>query len=242
MCVDEAALLPQTGGGISFSDSPVQAPPMDSVRATRRPASGKYLDEQGMNFADLAGNGRLQVGRRRIARIEGPWPRSSSSSCFRPQAHERLRNRADTSFRLDAWRDTVRLATSSPWVRQCLGSFEDAYPRVKSGHGEIRVEHAENDGLEMLAEARLLLRGRAQGAATPRPERPRATRSTSTRNARTRGPRQRRSLSGGGLRRQHPLSPPPAPLLKFGWLVQRYPEGSPALTHVCGFSPPAFQR
>ena len=31
----------------------------------------KYLDEQGANFVDLAGNCRLQIGRRHIARIEG---------------------------------------------------------------------------------------------------------------------------------------------------------------------------
>jgi O-antigen ligase len=73
-----------------------------------------------------------------------------------PQAHERLRSLADTSFRLDTWRDTLRMASSSPWVGQGLGSFEDAYPRFKSGHGELRVEHAENDYLETLAEAGLL--------------------------------------------------------------------------------------
>ncbi|PYQ18425.1 MAG: hypothetical protein DMF79_15030 [Acidobacteria bacterium] len=73
-----------------------------------------------------------------------------------PQAHDRLRSLADTSFRLDTWRDTLRLASSSPWVGQGLGSFEDAYPRFKSGHGELRVEHAENDYLETLAETGLL--------------------------------------------------------------------------------------
>ncbi len=73
-----------------------------------------------------------------------------------PQAHERLRSLADTSFRLDTWRDTLRMASSSPWVGQGLGSFEDAYPPFKSGHGELRVEHAENDYLETLAEAGLL--------------------------------------------------------------------------------------
>jgi hypothetical protein len=37
----------------------------------------KYLDEQGVNFGDLAGNCRLQIGRRHIAKIEGrpPEPR-----------------------------------------------------------------------------------------------------------------------------------------------------------------------
>jgi O-antigen ligase len=73
-----------------------------------------------------------------------------------PQAHERLRSLADTSFRLDTWRDTLRLASSSPWVGQGLGSYEDAYPRFKGGHGELLVEHAENDYLETLAETGLL--------------------------------------------------------------------------------------
>lgn len=73
-----------------------------------------------------------------------------------PEAHERLRSLAGTSFRLDTWRDTLRMASSSPWVGQGFGSFEDAYPRFKRGHGELRVEHAENDYLETLAEAGLL--------------------------------------------------------------------------------------
>jgi hypothetical protein len=34
----------------------------------------KYLDEQGVNFVDLAGNCRLQVGRRHVAKIEGHPP------------------------------------------------------------------------------------------------------------------------------------------------------------------------
>jgi hypothetical protein len=34
----------------------------------------KYLDEQGANFVDLAGNCRLQIGRRHIAKIEGRPP------------------------------------------------------------------------------------------------------------------------------------------------------------------------
>ena len=73
-----------------------------------------------------------------------------------PQAHERLRSMTGTSFRLDTWRDTLRMASSSPWVGQGLGSFEDAYPRFKRSHGELRVEHAENDYLETLAEVGLI--------------------------------------------------------------------------------------
>ncbi len=33
-----------------------------------------------------------------------------------------------------------------------LGAFHDAYPRFKRGHGVVRVEHAENDYVETLAE------------------------------------------------------------------------------------------
>jgi O-antigen ligase len=68
------------------------------------------------------------------------------------EAHERLRSLAGASLRLDTWRDTLRMSSSSPWVGHGLGSFEDAYPRFKRGHGELRVEHAENDYLETLAE------------------------------------------------------------------------------------------
>ena len=69
-----------------------------------------------------------------------------------PEAHERMRTLSGASFRLDTWRDTLRLATSSPVLGHGLGAFHDAYPRFKRGHGIVRVEHAENDYLETLAE------------------------------------------------------------------------------------------
>lgn len=56
------------------------------------------------------------------------------------------------SFRLDTWRDSLRLAASSPVLGHGLGAFAEAYPRVKQAHGELRVEHAESDLLEVLAE------------------------------------------------------------------------------------------
>src|SRR5262249_44332638 len=68
-------------------------------------------------------------------------------------ARERLTTTAGASFRLDTWRGTLRMAAASPWAGHGLGSFADAYPRFKEGHGELRVEHAENDYLETLAEA-----------------------------------------------------------------------------------------
>jgi O-antigen ligase len=72
-----------------------------------------------------------------------------------PEAHERLRTLSGASFRLDTWRDSLRLAASSPVLGHGLGAFHDAYPRFKRGHGIVRVEHAENDYLETLAETGL---------------------------------------------------------------------------------------
>ena len=56
------------------------------------------------------------------------------------------------SYRLAVWRDTGRLARSSPWVGSGFGAFEDALPRFKTAAGQLAVEHAENDYLELLAE------------------------------------------------------------------------------------------
>jgi O-antigen ligase len=72
------------------------------------------------------------------------------------EAHERMRSLSGASFRLDTWKDTLRLAASSPVVGHGLGAFHDAYPRFKRGHGILRVEHAENDYLETLAETGVL--------------------------------------------------------------------------------------
>ena len=69
-----------------------------------------------------------------------------------PEAHARMRTLSGASFRLDTWRDTLRLAASSPVLGHGLGAFHDAYPRFKRGHDIVRVEHAENDYLETLAE------------------------------------------------------------------------------------------
>lgn len=73
-----------------------------------------------------------------------------------PDAQERMRSLGGASFRLDTWRDAIRMSLTSPWLGQGLGSFHDAFPRFKNGHGLIRVEHAENDYLEMLAEGGFL--------------------------------------------------------------------------------------
>lgn len=55
-------------------------------------------------------------------------------------------------FRLGVWRDTLSLSTSSPLAGQGFGTFADALPPFKRGAGNMRVEHAENDYLELLAE------------------------------------------------------------------------------------------
>ncbi len=67
------------------------------------------------------------------------------------------------SFRTVLWRDTVRLAAASPFLGHGLGAFADALPRFKRAAGELRIEHAENDYLEMLAEGGLLGLGLALG-------------------------------------------------------------------------------
>jgi O-Antigen ligase len=69
------------------------------------------------------------------------------------------------AFRLRVWRDVVAMSLSSPLLGHGLGSFAEAFPRYKTSNGELRVEHAENDFLEMLAEGGLLGLGLALTAA-----------------------------------------------------------------------------
>jgi O-antigen ligase len=63
---------------------------------------------------------------------------------------------ASGSFRLGIWRDALRASTSSPIVGFGLGTFADALPRYKTGAAGLRVEHAENDYLELLTETGIL--------------------------------------------------------------------------------------
>jgi len=69
-----------------------------------------------------------------------------------PAAQERLGSLAGADFRLATWRDTLRLAATSPVVGHGLGAFHDAFPPMKRANGTLRVEHAENEFLETLAE------------------------------------------------------------------------------------------
>jgi O-antigen ligase len=68
------------------------------------------------------------------------------------EAQERIASLGGASFRIETWQGALRLWSSSPLLGQGLGSFHDAYPRFKRGYGFVRVEHAENDYLETLAE------------------------------------------------------------------------------------------
>ena len=77
------------------------------------------------------------------------------------EAHERVLSlfgvtaERSGSYRLAVWRDSLRLAGSSPWLGSGFGAFEDALLRFKSAAGQLAVEHAENDPLELLAEGGL---------------------------------------------------------------------------------------
>jgi O-antigen ligase len=60
------------------------------------------------------------------------------------------------AYRLAVWRDTLRLVGSNPWLGSGFGAYQDALPRFKTAAGELSVEHAENDLLELLAEGGLV--------------------------------------------------------------------------------------
>jgi O-antigen ligase len=72
---------------------------------------------------------------------------------------------ASGAFRLGVWRDTLRLAAASPVVGHGFGAFADALPPFKRGAGDLRVEHAENDYLETLADGGALGLGLALAVA-----------------------------------------------------------------------------
>lgn len=59
------------------------------------------------------------------------------------------------SYRLAIARDSLRLVGAGPLVGSGFGAYEDAIPRFKTVAGDLRVEHAENDPLEMLTEGGL---------------------------------------------------------------------------------------
>jgi hypothetical protein len=78
-----------------------------------------------------------------------------------PEARSRVGTLAATTtggpdpLRLAVWRDSLRLAASSPVLGSGFGALEDALPRLKTAVGDHRVEHAESDYVELLAEGGL---------------------------------------------------------------------------------------
>jgi hypothetical protein len=70
---------------------------------------------------------------------------------------------SSSSYRLRLWRDTLELVASSPLVGSGLGAYSDAVPRFKTAAGNVRVEHAESDWLELLAEGGFMGGGLAVG-------------------------------------------------------------------------------
>jgi O-antigen ligase len=107
--------------------------------ATRRGAGG------GHRALALAAAGLLVAGVG-LASVLPPEARSRVTTLARTQGG------GPDPFRLGVWRDALRLAAASPVLGSGLGAFEDALPRFKTGAGDMRVEHAENDYLELLAE------------------------------------------------------------------------------------------
>jgi hypothetical protein len=107
--------------------------------ATRRSAEGNR------RALAVAGAGLLVAGVG-LALVLPPEARSRVTTLTRTQGG------GPDPFRLGVWRDGLRLAASSPLVGSGLGAFEDALPRFKAGAGDQRVEHAENDYVELLAE------------------------------------------------------------------------------------------
>src|SRR5436309_2158315 len=106
------------------------------IAAARRPTGLRLL----LAFSLAAAGGGLAFaalpseGRERVLSLVGATSDSSGR------------------FRLGVWRDTLSLATSSPLAGQGFGAFADALPPFKRGAGDMRVEHAENDYLELFAE------------------------------------------------------------------------------------------
>jgi O-antigen ligase len=81
-----------------------------------------------------------------------------------PEARDRLLTAfgpPDTSgaFRLSLWRDAFRTFTASPLLGHGLGAFGDALLPHKTAGGLLRVEHAENELLELLVEGGLAATG-----------------------------------------------------------------------------------
>jgi O-Antigen ligase len=106
------------------------------------------------------------------------------------ETHERigtltsLGQEQSAPFRLRVWRDGLRAFGASPLVGFGAGAFADALAPFKSSSGELRIEHAENDYVELLVELGILGAAAVAAAVT-----------LSTRSALAGYRRQRHSLS-----------------------------------------------
>jgi O-antigen ligase len=73
------------------------------------------------------------------------------------EAQERLsmtrwRDDRSAAFRLQVWQDSLRAWAASPVAGQGLGAFADVLPRFKTAAGPFRVEHPENEIVEIAVE------------------------------------------------------------------------------------------
>lgn len=64
----------------------------------------------------------------------------------------RWRQETSASFRLNLWQDSLRTWRQSPWLGYGFAAYADALPPQKTAAEIYRVEHAENDGLELAVE------------------------------------------------------------------------------------------
>jgi O-antigen ligase len=77
------------------------------------------------------------------------------------EVHERLsgmarRDDQSTLYRVAIWKDSFRAWITSPALGQGLGAFADVIPRFKTSAGLLRVEHPENEPIELAVEGGLI--------------------------------------------------------------------------------------
>jgi len=77
------------------------------------------------------------------------------------EVHERLsgmarRDDQSTLYRVAIWKDSFRAWLASPVLGQGLGAFADVIPRFKTSAGLLRVEHPENEPIELAVEGGLI--------------------------------------------------------------------------------------
>lgn len=77
------------------------------------------------------------------------------------EVHERLlgigrSNDDSTLYRKAIWKDALRAWAASPLFGQGMGAFADVIPRFKTSAGLFRVEHPENEPIEIAVEGGLI--------------------------------------------------------------------------------------